>query len=169
MRPHPRRRPRGFTLIELLVVIAIIAVLIGLLLPAVQKIRETASRTRCANNLKQLGLGLHNYNYTLGTFPPGYRAKGIGVGWGWGAYLLPFLEQQATYDALGVASKPFGDGGTLAAPTPLTQTTLNVFVCPSDTGPDLNTLKRNHAKSNYRGICGPTLPTNFIIDYDYGG
>jgi prepilin-type N-terminal cleavage/methylation domain-containing protein/prepilin-type processing-associated H-X9-DG protein len=164
-----RRRPSGFTLIELLVVMAIIAVLIGLLLPAVQKVREAASRTRCANNLKQLGLGLHNYNYTLGVFPPGYRAKGLGVGWGWGAYLLPFVEQRAMYDALGVTSKPFGDGVSLAPPTALTQTVLSVFVCPSDTGPDLNPLKRNHAKSNYRGIGGPTLPANFIVDYDYGG
>jgi prepilin-type N-terminal cleavage/methylation domain-containing protein/prepilin-type processing-associated H-X9-DG protein len=164
-----RARRTAFTLVELLVVIAIVAILVGLLLPAVQKVRESAARVKCANNLKQLSLGLHSYAGTNGAFPPGYKAPGYGVGWGWGAFILPFVEQQALYTALGVPDQLFGNGLSLSPATPLTQTPLNVFVCPSDTGPALNPFKRYHAKSNYRGICGPTIPLYFVPDSDYGG
>jgi prepilin-type N-terminal cleavage/methylation domain-containing protein/prepilin-type processing-associated H-X9-DG protein len=172
MRPRPPRpaRPAAFTLVELLVVIAIIAILIGLLLPAVQKVREAAARTTCQNNLKQIGLALHNYHDAEGMFPPAYKAPGRRVGWGWGTFLLPHLEQPALYDALGVpAGRPFGDGQFTAPATDLTQTRLKVYICPSDAGPDLNPLKRHHAKSNYRAVAGPHLPQLFAADHDYGG
>jgi prepilin-type N-terminal cleavage/methylation domain-containing protein/prepilin-type processing-associated H-X9-DG protein len=124
---------RAFTLIELLVVIAIIAVLIGLLVPAVQRIRETAARLQCKNNLKQIGLALHNYHGRFGYFPPGYQTQvapdnsDLGPGWGWGAFLLADLEQdnlmkQIRFDL------DIKDPQNAAART----TILSIFVCPSE-------------------------------------
>jgi prepilin-type N-terminal cleavage/methylation domain-containing protein/prepilin-type processing-associated H-X9-DG protein len=163
-----RARP-GFTLIELLVVIAIIGILIALLLPAVQKVREAAARIRCANNLKQIGLGFHNYALTYEAFPPGYNGVGANPGWGWAAFLLPFVEQQALYNQLGLPTSVFGGGANPAPPTAQTVMGLAVYTCPSATDPTINSQKRGHAKSNYRGICGPGDPTNWNQDFDYGG
>lgn len=97
----------GFTLVELLVVIAIIGVLIALLLPAVQAAREAARRMQCTNNLKQLGIGMHNHHDTKGLFPPGFRSiseTNTSGNWktshalGWCVFLLPFMEQNSLYE-----------------------------------------------------------------------
>jgi len=131
---------RGFTLIELLVVIAIIAVLIALLLPAVQAAREAARRAQCTNNLKQIGLALHNYHSSNGKFPQGASDQAYSLpfkyrgGWGiWSgqAELLGFLEQQPIYNAINFSWVPTYGTGSLINGTPYTQI-ISTYLCPSD-------------------------------------
>lgn len=137
-----RQKRPAFTLIELLVVIAIIVVLIALLLPAVQAAREAARRVSCVNNLKQLGLALHNYESANGVFPPGrINTYVTGNGHCWGAYsqMLPFVEQQAIFNTMNFSMNPDPDYTTTSAVVNMTAAvvTVNAFLCPSDGGPTL--------------------------------
>jgi prepilin-type N-terminal cleavage/methylation domain-containing protein/prepilin-type processing-associated H-X9-DG protein len=163
------RRRKGFTLIELLVAIAIIGILIALLLPAVQAAREAARRTQCRNNLRNIALALHNYAGTHGRFPSAYTASGTNPGWGWMAAILPHVEQQPLHRDLGVTTQSFGGGAIPAPPTPLTQTPLPLFLCPSNPGPALNALRLDHAMSHYRAVMGPDPGWVFVPDKDTGG
>ena len=174
-----RKSYRGFTLIELLVVIAIIAILIALLLPAVQQAREAARRSQCKNNLKQLGLAMHNYHDTHNVFPPAYirqgtsglpstysswcslRADGSAVsntsrGWAWSTFVLPFVDETAIYNNL----TPDGCCPPASSSTsgsynnnglPLLRTVVSTFLCPSspNEGRETNNSFGDYSVSNY--------------------
>lgn len=139
------RRSRGFTLIELLVVIAIIAVLIALLLPAVQQAREAARRTQCKNNLKQIGLSLHNYESTHSVLPAYYsRGAGNSGSFSVQAQLLPYMDQASLHSLIdfGLAPQIGCCPGDVNPPlVPVAKTKLNVYRCPSDPGPDYMSVK----------------------------
>lgn len=176
-------RKQGFTLVELLVVIAIIGILIGMLLPAVQQVRESARRTQCANNLRQLGLGVMNFESTHSHFPAGALsaadddAGDDDDGWGWGAQILPFIEQGNLADSLmpgisetaGIFKDTQESTGAIIAGG---DTVIDTFRCPSsdleDFVPDSNISvpgfaiedapdieHRGYAISDYKGNAGP--------------
>ena len=172
-RPCSPRFKRGFTLIELLVVIAIIAILIALLLPAVQQAREAARRTQCKNNLKQIGLAVHNYHDVYGMFPTGsvpwvdpgnanlFRNK---ASWGWHAFILPQIDQAPLFNTLQVNDRTLYDITSNRAITPDRNSlstmfpALTAFQCPSDTtGPNLKAgmRRQNFNGANQSGINGP--------------
>ncbi len=156
---------RGFTLIELLVVIAIIAVLISLLLPAVQSAREAARRAQCVNNLKQIGLALHNYHSASGSFPMGTAAATAGGNYGmgtqtWGSFscfalMLPYLEQQPIYSACNFNwTVSWGAGSAINAT--VYNANLAAFICPSD-GKTAQPASCDINNNNYFGSMGTTV------------
>lgn len=185
-----RGRRSGFTLIELLVVIAIIAILVALLLPAVQQAREAARRTQCKNNLKQIGLALHNYHDSYGTLPPGVVHKfgnqnvaAMGS-YGWGTFILPQLEQQNLFQTIqtnGVdLDSLLRNTANAEARNYAVFTKLPFYRCPSDTGPDQNSRREWDApysayfggrpvhlsNANYVAVSGTrwSTPEDWIVD-----
>jgi prepilin-type N-terminal cleavage/methylation domain-containing protein/prepilin-type processing-associated H-X9-DG protein len=148
-------RQSGFTLIELLVVIAVIGVLVGLVLPAVQKVREAAARAQCVNNLKQIGLALQNYHDSYRSFPPGYvsnydsAGNDTGPGWGWAAFILPQMEQQNLYNAI-----QFNQNIEAAANSSVRVQPVKSYICPSDHLPPTWTAMQYNSAGNPVGpIC----------------
>jgi prepilin-type N-terminal cleavage/methylation domain-containing protein len=154
-RPFNSKTRRGFTLVELLVVIAIIAVLIGLLLPAVQKVRAAAARAQCANNLKQLGLAMQNYHDTQGALPPAYINKGpygnsgFSFTHGWAPFILPYVEQEPLYN-LYRWDVPVYDPGN----QPVVSRHVKLFECPSTPEQDRYMTFGPFAYFGTKGACG---------------
>ncbi|MFM1801170.1 MAG: hypothetical protein RJA81_522 [Planctomycetota bacterium] len=148
---RPNQNSRGFTLIELLVVIAIIAVLISLLLPAVQSAREAARRAQCTNNLKQLGLALHNYENAHGVLPPGrtsYPHLWSGI-----SQLLPYVEQSFVYSAINFNHGPVTAGGVSGEPNvTAVKVIIRTLMCPSD--PKSDAVSPQFGPTNYLGNAG---------------
>jgi len=177
MHMHLLRRA-GFSLVELLVVIAIIGTLVALVLPAVQKVREKANLTKCQNNLRQIGLAMHNYLGDHGHFPPAYirtsgrqsgTAYGISypddnwngtTGWAWGTLILPYIEQGTVYNSLRLDLPCWAPENA-----PFVKATVLVFLCPSATGGSDGFAVEYHSGDGTHGI--PFSPTIFFAHSHY--
>lgn len=167
---HPHHRRRGFTLIELLVVIAIIAILVALLLPAVQQVREAARKSQCQDHLHNLVIAVHDYEGSFRLLPPGYISRNVtandpatmdsGSGFAWGMLTLTFLEQKPLYDQL--TSELDSDD---PLNIPLARTPLDIFRCPTDVGSETFPLQDRNgntvqlAAANYVGVYGYGNPS----------
>lgn len=159
--PAPTERRLGFTLVELLVVIAIIGILIALLIPAVQMVRESARRSQCQNNLRQVGIGINNFVSAHGKFPPGKKWSGPRNRPGtfdiaWSAILLPQIEQEAVADTMNLRA-PFTDPGNMEA----SKTIIPIYLCPSTSQTEEH-RSPEHRLINLGGIPGEGLA---CIDY----
>ena len=182
-----RQRKRGFTLIELLVVIAIIAILVALLLPAVQQVREAARKSQCQDHMHNFAVALHDYESSFKRFPPGWVGAGGGQhdmmgnnGFAWGTFVLPFIEQKPLYSQLNTRLSILDP-----ANAPLLRTPLDVFICPSDPQEETweieeegspGTVLVRLASANYVGVfgSGPDQPGGIELedcedDYDTNG
>ena len=173
-----KTRKHGFTLVELLVVIAIIGILIGMLLPAVQAVREAARRIACASNMRQMSIGMLNYESANGHFPPGIITDNrVNNGFHWNAIILPFVEQESLFQIIQQQTDnftTFQSGGNTRVPPSwvddvngdIATEVLPIYHCPSDEMGDTNNVRRVstgaelgfnefHGKSNYVGVLGP--------------
>lgn len=168
------QRRRAFTLIELLVVIAIIAVLIALLLPAVQQAREAARRTQCKNNLKQIGLAIHNYHDTYMVYPPGSVAlpnNTTDTQMGWGIAILPFIDQAPLFNQYNsnitncVAGNQIVTGQKLAAQNCPSDPNVGILVVPGSGAGNTNGIK--YATSSYRANAGTSNDCSNFFDGQY--
>jgi prepilin-type N-terminal cleavage/methylation domain-containing protein/prepilin-type processing-associated H-X9-DG protein len=162
--PRGKLQRQGFTLIELIVVIAIIAVIIGLLLPAVQQVRQSAARIQCANNLKQIGLALHGYHDDNQALPPGVKCTNASEwgetdapGWGWAANLLPYVDQDNLYKKIAFDHSIADPNNAVARVTP-----VSVFLCPADSAtPTWNAAQLGADEQPGTPICG-VAPANYL-------
>jgi prepilin-type processing-associated H-X9-DG protein len=151
MSRKPQQKRRGFTLVEFLVVAGCSLVLVGLLTPSLESARSAARKAQCKNNMKQLGIAMHNYHETFGVFPPGWvanhRQPNSGFKFGWQTFILPFLEEGPLYRQINFSVPT-------KTPMKLLQKRIAVYRCPVDVTPDINPIRSKYGTSNYSGNYG---------------
>src|SRR3954469_15351183 len=166
MMPSQRLSRKGFTLVELLVVIAIIGVLVALLLPAVQAAREAARRTQCTNNIRQLGLSVHNFHDVNLVFPASQdqwiNSKGVTIGCSWHTRILPFIEQQAVYQQYNFDAA-WDDTATNAKPTTgIICTKIKGFLCPTAPAENTRPINSGRANTDYAATTEVNRPNTYL-------